>query len=213
VQHWILQQNIIRFRRLLAEKTEESAQRTLRSLLLAAQRDLAFLEAASVGVATGLSSGPNRHQFAPDPQIVSWFQLEFANSPHPSLAVDAGPGLHILTMNAAYAQATMTTHASVAGRPLFEIFPDNPGDPSADGVSNLYASLRTAGETRKSHVMPIQHYDVRAPDGRFVERYWRPLNTPMFNEEGRLMCLLHQVEDVTNEIPLSASSDATRIAT
>jgi hypothetical protein len=209
VERWILQQNIMRFQRLLAERTEEPAQCMLRSLLLTAQRDLAFLEAESVGVGTGSSrSGPNQGQFTPDPQIVNLFQMGFANSAHPSLAIDAGPGLHILAMNEAYAQATMTAHASVVGRPLFEIFPDNPGDPLADGVSNLYASLRTARETGQPHAMQIQHYDVRAPDGQFVERYWRPLNTPMFNDEGYLMFLLHQVEDVTSKMLLPVSSGA-----
>ncbi len=201
MQRFIIHQNILRFQRLLREKTDEASQRTLRSLLLSAQRDLAFLDATEIGVGPDLSppagaGGP----FSRDPDVVSHFEREFGRSPKPYMAVDAGPGLHILVVNDAYANATMITSARVSGKPLFEIFPDNPSDPTANGVSTLYASLRIAGETRKPHAMEIQRYDVRAPDGHFVERYWRPLSTPMFNEEERLIYLLHHVEDVTSAV-------------
>jgi hypothetical protein len=35
---------------------------------------------------------------------------------------------------------------------------------------------------------------------RFIERYWRPVNTPLLDEDGHLAFLLHQVEDVTAEV-------------
>ena len=35
----------------------------------------------------------------------------------------------------------MTRREEVIGRPLFEVFPDNPEDPGATGVRNLRASL------------------------------------------------------------------------
>jgi hypothetical protein len=100
-------------------------------------------------------------------------------------------------INDAYARATMTRRAAVVGRPIFEVFPDNPDDPCADGVSNLYASLCAAADSRRPNAMPIQRYDIRDAGGRFVERYWRQLNTPMFDFEGRLNYLLHHAEDVT----------------
>jgi hypothetical protein len=45
--------------------------------------------------------------------------------------------------------------------------------------------------------MPEQRYDMRDGDGRFVERCWRMQNSPIFSKGGRLLYLLHQVEDVT----------------
>ena len=104
---------------------------------------------------------------------LSQFQREFENSPLLYLILDPRPGLHIIDINGAYAQATMTTRAVVAGERLFNVFPDNPDDPFADGVSNLYASLRSAAETGRPHAMQIQRYDLRHPNGKFVERYWR----------------------------------------
>jgi hypothetical protein len=65
------------------------------------------------------------------------------------------------------------------------VFPDNPDDAAADGASNLYAWLRIAAETGRPHAMEVQRYDMRDPTGRFVERDWRPRNTPVFDAAGR----------------------------
>lgn len=108
--------------------------------------------------------------------------------------------MHIVDINRAYAQATMTTRAAVAGRRLLNVFPDNPEDAAADGASNLYAALRIAAETGRPHAMGVQRYDMRDPAGHFVERYWRPRTTPMFDAAGRLTCLLHRIEDVTGAV-------------
>jgi hypothetical protein len=40
----------------------------------------------------------------------------------------------------------------VAG-PFFEVFPDDPDNPLADGVSNLYPSLRAAFDSRRPNTM------------------------------------------------------------
>jgi hypothetical protein len=82
------------------------------------------------------------------------------------MLLDPAPGLHIVDINNAYAQATFTSRNDVVGQSLFEIFPDNPDDELADGVSNLYASLRTVVKTGQPHVMAIQHYDIRNPQGQ-----------------------------------------------
>ena len=62
---------------------------------------------------------------------------------------DATPGNYLLLdrdftivgVNQCYLNATMTRREQIVGRGLFDIFPDNPNDPSADGVRNLRASL------------------------------------------------------------------------
>jgi hypothetical protein len=86
------------------------------------------------------------------------------------------------------------------GKSLFEVFPDNPNDPLADGIFNLYASLKTVAETGRPHAMAVQRYDVRSPAGGFVERHWQPVNTPLHDQNGRLVFLLHHVEDVTDQV-------------
>jgi PAS domain-containing protein len=116
------------------------------------------------------------------------------------MLLDPGPGLQIVDINTAYAEATLTDRDSVVGRSLFEVFPDNPDEPLADGVSNLYASLRTVAQTGRAHAMAVQRYDICDPDGSFIERHWQPINSPIHDENGRLAFLLHHVEDVTDQV-------------
>jgi hypothetical protein len=127
------------------------------------------------------------------------FQESFETSSDLLLLLDPGPGLHIVDLTENYGKATMTNRANIAGEFLFSVFPDNPDQPSADGVYNLYVSLVTAAETGKPHAMAVQRYDVRDPTGRFVKKFWQPVNTPIFSEDGSLLYLLHHVKDVTTK--------------
>src|SRR5690606_17641572 len=52
----------------------------------------------------------------------------------------------------------------------------------------------------KPHRMALQKYDIRTPGGQFEERFWDPLNSPVFDEHGRLIYLIHRVEDVTEQV-------------
>jgi len=121
---------------------------------------------------------------------------------------ESAPGLYLVlttefTVAAAsdsYLKATMTTRDRVLGRGIFEVFPDNPDDPHADGVKNLRASLNLVLEGRVSNPMPAQKYDIRRPDsegGDFEERYWSPVNSPVLGSKGELAYIIHCVEDVT----------------
>jgi PAS domain-containing protein len=125
------------------------------------------------------------------------------------MLLDPDPGLRIVDINDAYARATFTRRSDVVGRSLFDIFPDNPDDALADGVSNLYASLRTVVKTGQPHAMAVQRYDIRNPDGEFVERHWQPINSPIRDGDGVLIYLLHHVEDVTAEVLPSIGRQAT----
>ena len=111
------------------------------------------------------------------------------------------PELTIVGVTDAYLRATMTVRDQILGRHLFEVFPDNPDDPAADGVRNLRASLRRVLEQRRPDRMPLQKYDIRRPQsegGGFEERYWSPLNTPVLDGQGNLRSIVHWVEDVTD---------------
>jgi len=108
------------------------------------------------------------------------------------------PDLTIAAVSDAYLKATMTTRENILGRSLFEVFPDNPGEPGANGVANLRASLTRVLETKAADTMAIQKYDVRRPDGIFEERYWSPVNSPVLGADGHVEYIVHRVEDVTD---------------
>ena len=114
------------------------------------------------------------------------FRLLFESVP--SLYLVLSPDLQILAVSDAYLNATMTTREGIVGRGLFDIFPDNPEDPKASGVRNLAASLARVREHRVPDTMPIQKYDIRRPasdGGGFEERFWSPVNSPVFGADGR----------------------------
>ena len=126
----------------------------------------------------------------------------------PGLYMILNTDLTINTVNKAYARATLIDQAKVAGRPLFEVFPDNPDDPGADGVNNLHASLKRVLETRRADTMAVQRYDVRGPSGAFEERYWSPINLPLLAEDGGVVLLIHRAEDVTELVRLQSNTAA-----
>ncbi len=115
------------------------------------------------------------------------------------------PDFTIVAVSDAYLRATMTQREEILGRGLFEVFPDNPDDPTADGVSNLRASL---GRVLQHHVpdpMAVQKYDIRRPEaagGGFEVRYWSPVNSPVCGEGGEITAIIHRVEDVTEFVQL-----------
>ncbi|MEU5317826.1 ATP-binding protein [Streptomyces sp. NPDC021056] len=106
------------------------------------------------------------------------------------------PDFTIVEVNRAYLTATRTERA-IVGRPVFDVFPDNPDDPSADGVANLRRSLEAVVATGRTDTMALQRYDIPAEDGGFAERYWSPVNSPVLDAEGELSYIIHRVEDVT----------------
>ncbi|HTL67628.1 MAG TPA: ATP-binding protein [Lacunisphaera sp.] len=126
----------------------------------------------------------------------------------PGLYLILTPDHRIVTASDAYLQATLTRREDIIGRGLFEVFPDNPGDPAADGVRNLRASLERVAAQRASDTMAIQKYDVRRPDGTWEERFWSPVNSPLLDADQRLLYLIHRVEDVTEFVRRKARDAA-----
>lgn len=197
MQQFILRQNIANFEKLLAGSTDSLARTTLLRLLATHQRQLALLQADGFQGAEGVfKSDADANS---DKYRIDEFYPEFETSLHPLLVLRPSRGLPIVDINPAYARATMTKREDVCGRSLFDVFPDNPDDAMADGVHNLFASLKAVVETGEPNVMKVQRYDMRDPNGKFVVRYWQPINTPLFAEGGKLIYILHHVEDVTAE--------------
>jgi signal transduction histidine kinase/CheY-like chemotaxis protein len=131
------------------------------------------------------------------------FRTIFEAAPGLNLVLD--PDLRIVAVSDAYLQATMTEREAILGRGIFDVFPDNPDDPAATGVSNLRASLERVLETSRADAMAVQKYDIRRPaeqGGDFEVRYWSPVNSPVLDNRGRLAYIVHRVEDVTEFVRL-----------
>ena len=129
------------------------------------------------------------------------YQALFESAPQLNMVLT--PDYFILAATDAYLKATMTRREDIVGRYLFEVFPDNPDDLTATGTTNLRESLETVVRTRAPHMMAVQKYDIRSTSkagGAFEERYWTPVNSPVFDAQGNLKCIIHRVEDVTEVV-------------
>src|SRR4051812_24871721 len=117
------------------------------------------------------------------------------------LAPDS-PRFTILAVTDAYLLATETSRDRILGRGLFEVFPDNPGDSLGHGMRNLDASLMRVLNTRAADLMPIQRYDIHkeGDSAGFDERFWKPVNTPVLDDHGRILHIIHRVEDVSDKV-------------
>src|SRR5450631_1602949 len=99
----------------------------------------------------------------------------------------------------------MTRRAEIVGCGLFEVFPDDPNNPAATGVRNWRASLERVLEHGVADPMAVQKYDIRRPaeeGGGFEERYWSPVNSPVFGPGHAIQYIMHRVEDVTEYVRL-----------
>ena len=131
------------------------------------------------------------------------FQALFQSTP--GLYLVLAPDLAIVAVTDAYLHATMTKREDILGRGVFDVFPDNPNDPSATGVRNLRTSLQRVLQDKTSDAMAVQKYDIRKPEsegGGFEERYWSPVNSPVLGPTGEVLYIIHRVEDVTKFIRL-----------
>ncbi len=128
----------------------------------------------------------------------------------PGLYLVLTPDFTIVAASDAYLRATLMTRDDILGRGLFDVFPDNPDDPGADGRMNLRASLKRVISELAPDALPVQKYDIRRPEsqGGLEERYWSPVNSPVFGKDGKLAYIIHRVEDVTEFVRLTQQSGA-----
>jgi signal transduction histidine kinase/DNA-binding NarL/FixJ family response regulator len=132
------------------------------------------------------------------------FQRLFESAPSAYLVL--APDLRIAAVTEAYLQATMTRREDILGRGIFEVFPDNPDDPTATGSAKLSASLDRVLRDKAPDTMAVQKYDIRRPEaegGAFEERYWSPVNAPVLAPNGSLLYIIHAVADVTEFVRLT----------
>src|SRR5688500_1614379 len=116
------------------------------------------------------------------PDVVSVdYRILFEKSPGLSLVLD--PHFFILAASDGYLRATMTQRENIVGQHLFDLLPDNPGNPRATGVGDLRSSLERALRDRVSDSMTVQKYAVRGLSGELEDRYWIPVNTPILGSD------------------------------
>ena len=131
------------------------------------------------------------------------YQSIFAHGPIGAYALSPSADPLILDVNDAFLRNVAHTRAQLVGRPLFQALPADPNDPLDTGVEALRASLARVIDTGLPHAMPTQRYPIRTigADGAelFVERFWNAVNTPIFDNDGTLLCIYHVTIEVTEQ--------------
>ena len=103
----------------------------------------------------------------------------------------------IVAVNDAYVTVSGRARSELVGRDLFEAFPDDP-----EAARALRSSLDRVLATGERHVMALLRYDVSVPGraGEIEQRYWSPVNVPVFDDDHNVRLILHRVEEVTEYV-------------
>jgi serine phosphatase RsbU (regulator of sigma subunit) len=109
------------------------------------------------------------------------------------------PDLVMVDANQAYVRVSGRSREALVGRYVFEVFPDDPGDPEASGPKTLRGSLERVLTTGERDAMAVQKYSVEVPGrpGVYEERYWSTVNVPVVGADGRVTLIVHRPEEVT----------------
>jgi len=145
-------------------------------------------------------SGSSSQQAAPD------FKLLFEALP--GLYLVLAKDLSVVAASDAYLAATMTRREVILGLKMWEIFPDNPDDPTVEGSKHVRESQQRALATRRADTMAVQKYDIPRPDGTYDVRYWSPMHVPVLDAAGEIAYVIHRVEDVTEFVQLKQQAGA-----
>jgi PAS domain-containing protein len=112
------------------------------------------------------------------------------------------PEFDIAGMNLACLRVAGRTREELLGRNVFDAFPDNPWDPDASGVRKLSESLRRVLATGEPDALAFQGYGVEEPGspGVFAQRFWCPVNAPVFGPDGRVVLIVQCVEEISDKV-------------
>ncbi|MCC2959597.1 PAS domain S-box protein [Massilia sp. IC2-278] len=149
-----------------------------------------------------------------DGEILEWFGAQtditarvkadqafarlFEAAPAPLLVVGTdAPRFTIRAVNGAWLAATLRTREEVVGRGMFDACPGNPEGAGADGAALLRASFERVLASVRPDCLPDLRYDIARPDGSVEERWWRPVNAPVLDQDGMVEAIIHHAHDVT----------------
>ena len=124
------------------------------------------------------------------------FTAVFDRSPNPYMLLDRQ--LRYVAANAAYLRVTAARLEDLIGRCVFDVFPNDPGDPDNASARMLRDSLDRVVRTREVDVLALIPY--RVPDGReggVSDRFWSATHTPILDDHGDVAFVLQHTVDVT----------------
>lgn len=128
----------------------------------------------------------------------------FYSSTSAQLIVDVdAPNFTILDVNNAYLNTTNAKRDAIIHKSVFEAFPDNPRDAASNNVALSAYSFSQVLKNKLPHTTSNYRYDLPIPGtDLFEERYWTTTNTPVLDDDGQVISILHTPVDVTAMVKL-----------
>ncbi|MBO9682581.1 MAG: PAS domain-containing protein, partial [Flavisolibacter sp.] len=122
------------------------------------------------------------------------------------------PRFTVVAVSDDYLSTTHTRRDDLVGKGLFEVFTDNPQNHKEDRKRKVIESLRYVVQHKGPHLVDELQYDLWNPVTRgFEDRTWRLYSKPVFDKNGEVEYIIHQVDDRTHKITIDASEQEDNI--
>lgn len=108
----------------------------------------------------------------------------------------------IIAVSNQYLDATILKREEIIGKLIFDIFPDKKSSTLPNAEDNLKSSFNRVIQTKLPDKMMMQQYDIklkRFEEGNdyFEILFWQPYNSPVLDDNGNLLYIIHHVENIT----------------
>ena len=110
------------------------------------------------------------------------------------------PDFVIVAATDTFLEMTGKTRDGIVGMNILEAFPDDPDNPEAKGTEILRGSIQRVLDTRAIDILPPVRYDLPDSTGKYVVRWFKPLNAPALDSKGEVAYILHGAEDITAQM-------------
>lgn len=186
MRRFIISCNIERLTRVLKSHKFSGNRNYLLSLVHHYRQQLALFDAGEYGACGKLGQELNTKC---DGNCVDASELEIDGIEMvlPTIILDPGPGLKILFANEAFTTETGLSNGQLVGRPVYDVFPENPESSKSECISHTFHSINQMTTLKEPQILTHQRYDIANSDGVFVECYWRMEFRP-------LLCVNEQVK-------------------
>lgn len=135
------------------------------------------------------------------------FKAIFESIPGFYLLLDTN--FFIIGASDAYLETTMVTRKYIMGKYAFDVYPENPDDPSSNGAKNILSSLNKTLTNKAPDTMAVQKYDIRRPKskgGGYEVRYWSIIHSPVLSKDNQVKYIIHRAQDVTDFVLLKETT-------
>jgi PAS domain S-box-containing protein len=128
------------------------------------------------------------------------FRIVFDASPNAYVLLDRE--LRFVDANRAYLELTASRLEQLIGRAMFDLFPNDPGQPNNESARVLRESFERVLRTGKQDALAYITYRVaKVEGGELEDRVWSATHTPLLDAAGEVAFILQHTVDVTGLQP------------